>query len=434
MDEFIDRVYDSRVDRPNIKVETLDAIALLHTLHKKSRNPLGGDYFMTPDSFFPLGMKIYRDIEELLIEGVPARKVKEIDGVLTESLPQLSAGRLQTLSYFFEEFYSWMASRGMSTRSSRYRAASETLSIEDLGPFRKTIFAGFYALTRSEKVLFRKILSWENSLFLFQEGPGMEEVLADLGIEAAAPPAEAIEPEVRFYRSPDTHGQVFALGGLLKKELEGGIPLNENSVIVLPLADTLFPHGIEFNPDMVELSIRNAAAAGVSDKATFANADLFESDFSRATVITMFLLPDINLRLRPKLLNLKPGTRIVSNSFTMEDWQADGSVSAEGGCQTWCTAYLWIIPAKVEGKWRLPNGELTIHQKFQNITGTLSRNGNDTPITGRLDGERISFSSGDAEYSGQINGDSISGTVKLAAGEIKWKAVREKSQSSVISH
>ncbi len=249
MDEFIDRVYDSREDRPSIRVETLDAIALLHTLHKKSRNPLGGDYFMTPDSFFPLGLKIYRDIEELLIEGVPVRKVKEIDGVLTESLPQLSAGRLQTLSYFFEEFYSWMTSRGMSSRSSRYHAASETLSREDLGPFRKMIFGGFYALTRSEKVLFRKMLSWDNVLFLFQEGPGMEEVLADLGIGAVAPAAEAIEPEVRFYRSPDTHGQVFALGSLLKKELVEGIPLNENSVIVLPLADTLFPllyHGLGF--------------------------------------------------------------------------------------------------------------------------------------------------------------------------------------------
>ena len=191
-------------------------------------------------------------------------------------------------------------------------------------------------------------------------------------------------------------------------------------------------HGIEYNPDMVELSIRNAAAAGVSDKATFAKADLFESDFSKATVITMFLLPDINLRLRPKLLNLKPGTRIVSNTFTMEEWQADGSVSAEGECTTWCTAYLWIIPAKVEGKWRLPNGELTINQQFQNITGTLSQNGNDTPITGRLDGERIRFNSGDAEYSGQIDGDSISGTVKSAAGETKWSAIREKQIQSVV--
>src|ERR671914_212579 len=85
--------------------------------------------------------------------------------------------------------------------------------------------------------------------------------------------------------------------------------------------------GIEYNPDMVELSKRNAAKAGVSDKANFAKADLFESDFSKATVITMFLLPDINLKLRPKLLNLRPGTRIVSNSFTMGDWKPDESAN-----------------------------------------------------------------------------------------------------------
>jgi len=183
--------------------------------------------------------------------------------------------------------------------------------------------------------------------------------------------------------------------------------------------------GIEYNPDMVELSKQNAAEAGVSDKATFVKADLFESDFSKATVITMFLLPDINLKLRPKLLDLKPGTRIVSNSFTMEEWQSDGTATMEAGCTTWCTAYLWIIPAKVEGKWQLPNGELTFNQKFQMVTGTLSLDGKDTPISGKLIGEQISFDAGDSEYSGQMNGDAISGIVKSSAAESKWSAIRE---------
>jgi precorrin-6B methylase 2 len=184
--------------------------------------------------------------------------------------------------------------------------------------------------------------------------------------------------------------------------------------------------GIEYNPDMVELSIRNAASAGVSDKAKFIKADLFESDFSRATVITMFLLPDINLKLRPKLLNLKPGTRIVSNSFTMEEWQADATVGTQEGCQTWCTAYLWIIPAKAEGTWRLPNGTLTISQKFQNITGTLSVDEKTTEIIGALNGEQIKFNAGEVEYTGLVNGDSITGTSKAPAGETKWSATRSK--------
>ena len=134
--------------------------------------------------------------------------------------------------------------------------------------------------------------------------------------------------------------------------------------------------GIEYNPDMVELSKRNAAKEGVSDKATFMKADLFEADLSQAQVITMFLLPDINLKLRPKLLNLKPGTRVVSNSFTMGEWQADETANVKNGCASYCTAYLWIVPAKVDGTWQLPQGELTLKQTFQMVSGTLKTGNN----------------------------------------------------------
>jgi precorrin-6B methylase 2 len=185
--------------------------------------------------------------------------------------------------------------------------------------------------------------------------------------------------------------------------------------------------GIEYNPDMVELSKRNAAAAGVTDKATFIKADIFESDFSKATVITMFLLPDINLKLRPKLLNLKPGTRIVSNSFTMEEWQADQTAHMEDSCQTWCTAYLWIIPAKVEGKWRLADGVLDIAQRFQLVSGSLIASGEkNTAVNGSLNGNKFTFKAGDAEYTGQVDGDTITGTVQVNGASTKWSATREK--------
>ena len=182
--------------------------------------------------------------------------------------------------------------------------------------------------------------------------------------------------------------------------------------------------GIEYNPDMVTLSQRNAAKEGVSGKATFTKADLFESDFSQATVITMFLLPDINLKLRPKILGLKPGTRIVSNSFTMGEWQHDRSVLAteSEGCQSYCTAYLWIVPANVEGSWKLPEGELTLKQSFQMITGTLRAGGKETAIKGRLTGNQISFKAGDAQYSGRIGADGIKGTVKAGSGTTEWTA------------
>ena len=190
--------------------------------------------------------------------------------------------------------------------------------------------------------------------------------------------------------------------------------------------------GIEYNPDMVTLSQRNAAKEGVSGKATFTKADLFESDFSQATVITMFLLPDINLKLRPKILGLKPGTRIVSNSFTMGEWQHDRSVLAteSEGCQSYCTAYLWIVPANVEGSWKLPEGELTLKQSFQMITGTLRAGGKETAIKGRLTGNQISFKAGDAQYSGRIGADGIKGTVKAGSGTGEWSATRSSRAAS----
>jgi len=180
--------------------------------------------------------------------------------------------------------------------------------------------------------------------------------------------------------------------------------------------------GIEYNPDMVELSKRNAVKEGVSDKATFVKADLFESDFSQAQVITMFLLPSINMKLRPKILDLKPGTRIVSNSFDMEDWKADETGTA-AGCDHWCTAHLWIVPAKVGGTWKLSQGELNLKQTFQMITGTL-RNGNvTTPISGKLNGDQISFTAGGAQYTGRVNGNAIEGTVKGGSNG-SWSAQR----------
>ena len=178
--------------------------------------------------------------------------------------------------------------------------------------------------------------------------------------------------------------------------------------------------GIEYNPDMVELSKQNAAKEGVSDKARFVNADLFDSDFSQAQVITMFLLSSINLKLRPKILDLKPGTRIVSNTFDMSDWKPDENATIPG-CNSWCTAHLWIVPAKVSGTWTVPQGELTLKQTFQNISGTLKSNGVETPVNGKLNGERITFTAGSAEYGGRVAGNIIDGAVKNGA---KFTATR----------
>jgi hypothetical protein len=179
--------------------------------------------------------------------------------------------------------------------------------------------------------------------------------------------------------------------------------------------------GIEYNPDLVELSTRAAAKEGVSGRAKFIKADIFQSDFSEANVLTMFLLSSINLKLRPKILDLRPGTRIVSNTFDMGEWEADETGRAEG-CSQWCTAYLWIVPAKVAGSWRLEGGQLALEQSFQKITGTLTTGNVSAPITnGKLSGDRITFTAAGKEYNGQVSGTAMAGTIKNGGN---WSAVR----------
>ncbi|MCM3878476.1 MAG: class I SAM-dependent methyltransferase [Vicinamibacterales bacterium] len=164
--------------------------------------------------------------------------------------------------------------------------------------------------------------------------------------------------------------------------------------------------GVEYNPDMVVISKASAEKEGVSAKATFVQADLFKTDLSKATVITMFLLPSINMQLRPTLLNLKPGTRVVSNTFTMEDWQPDETFSVANPCVSWCTALLWIIPAKVQGTWKTPDGNLTLNQQFQMLTGTL---GTTAIADGKMNGDQITFTAGGKKYAGRVNGATIQG-------------------------
>jgi precorrin-6B methylase 2 len=168
--------------------------------------------------------------------------------------------------------------------------------------------------------------------------------------------------------------------------------------------------GIEYNRDMVELSKRTAEQEGVAARASFVKADLFDTDFSKATVITMFLLPEINLKLRPKILRLKPGTRVVSNTFTMGEWLADetAELSAGGGCEnSWCTALLWIVPARVAGTYQIPQGELTLKQQFQMLSGSLRTEGKTFALQGKVQGEEIALKAGGREYRGKLNGKQL---------------------------
>ncbi len=177
--------------------------------------------------------------------------------------------------------------------------------------------------------------------------------------------------------------------------------------------------GIEYNPDLVEFSSRAAREAGISDKVKFVKADLFETDFSEATVVTMYLLTTLNLKLRPTLLDLKPGTRIVSHAFDLGDWQPDRTDTVENR-----SAYLWIVPAKVAGTWQLAQGELTLRQNFQMVEGALMVGDKSLPLAnGRLRGDQISFRAGGAEYTGRVSGNRIEGTLKGGSAG-SWSAAK----------
>jgi SAM-dependent methyltransferase len=182
--------------------------------------------------------------------------------------------------------------------------------------------------------------------------------------------------------------------------------------------------GVEYNADMVELSRRIAAKEGVADRAKFVHGDMFEADISRATVLALFLLPDNMRKLKQKFLGLRPGARIVTNGYEIDGWEADEVGKAQGDCVSWCTAYLYIVPANVAGTWQLPEGDLRLEQNFRSLSGTLSTGGRTIPIAdARLSGERISFTAGMARYEGRVSGNAMKGTVSgRSAG--RWRAAR----------
>ena len=185
--------------------------------------------------------------------------------------------------------------------------------------------------------------------------------------------------------------------------------------------------GVEYNPDLVEFSRRNAAAQRVADKATFIRADLFETDLSSATVITLFLHLDLNLKLRPKLLDLPPGTRVVSNTFSMGDWEPEDVWVGDASCAN-CSALMWIVPAKVQGTWQLAQGELTLTQTLQRVTGTLRTGTASLSIgDGRLRADRITFTAGSVRYTGRVRGRVIEGTATTGQNVVKWSATRTGS-------
>ncbi len=186
--------------------------------------------------------------------------------------------------------------------------------------------------------------------------------------------------------------------------------------------------GVEYNPEMVKLAQCMAKAEGVDGKARIVQGDIFETDFSSATVVTLYLLPELNLRLRPTLLKMKPGTRVVSHSFLMDDWEPDDRSSTQDG-----QAYLWIVPADVAGSWTFREAdskdafEVKIEQTFQQITGTAGptlRSLTDTKLRG--DAVQFSFDDGTpVKVAGRVNGNRIDAQVTRNGRTTKYVGQRK---------
>jgi hypothetical protein len=193
--------------------------------------------------------------------------------------------------------------------------------------------------------------------------------------------------------------------------------------------------GIEYNPEMVKHANANAQAAGVAGngqgRALIRHADIFQTDFAQATVITLYLLPALNMKLRPQILAMRPGTRIVSHSFSMEDWEADEISTLDGR-----RAYFWMVPASVMGNWSLEAGtqkhDLTLEQTFQKINGSVSL----PPINAglrdaKMRGPFIQFGFVDQsgvrrDFTGRVNGPKMEGTFRDEKGaEGKWSAAKK---------
>jgi len=182
--------------------------------------------------------------------------------------------------------------------------------------------------------------------------------------------------------------------------------------------------GVEYNPDMVELSKRTAAKEGVGHLAEFIQGDMFEADISKATVLALFLLPDNLNKLEPKFLKLNPGTRIVANTFGITGWTPDLEQNVEGECRAWCKVILYTVPAPVSGDWKVGDERFQIIQTAQTLSGYQIKGRTSLPLQGRVDGNQIYFRVAGVNYSGTIKGDRIEGVAETKGKRTPWRAAK----------
>lgn len=209
------------------------------------------------------------------------------------------------------------------------------------------------------------------------------------------------------------------LAGLTAKDTLVDLGSGDGVLVIAAAKRGAQARGIEYDRGLVEYSRRKAREAGLEGRVKFIRGDIFKTDFSDATVVTSFLLPSMNLRLRPTFLRMKPGTRIVANTFAIAEWQPDETVALDQPCERWCTALMWIVPAPVTGTWLTPRGDLTLTQKFQVIAGSL---GKEAVTDGRLRGDAIAFTAAGVRYEGRVDGTRMKLTATIDGKPVELNA------------
>lgn len=254
--------------------------------------------------------------------------------------------------------------------------------------------------------------------------------LSGFGFMAVAPAAHSVSLDVPYVPTPDdVVNRMLELAQVGPQDFVIDLGSGDGRIAIAAVKDhkAKGAMGVDINPERIAEANANAQEAGVTDKVEFREQNLFHTDFSQASVLTMYLLPDVNVALRPKILDLKPGTRVVSHAFDMDEWEADHFERVDGR-----SVYLWIVPAQAEGRWKLdgPDGavELQLVQEFQHISGTAQdANGNSLPVSGSLKGAAIELKLGEGDAARTLRGN-VQGSTMLvsedAASSVNWKGSR----------
>lgn len=244
MDGFVDFIFE-KIEKEFRNIESIDAVSIIFEIFRSSKNHTIAslERFNKFENFYPFGMNLLKNFEELYIEKIPYEKLKMVESLI--DIPSKSAETIKLISYLYESFYKKLRIEKLATRSFKYRYISEVFENSILGVFEKVIFAGFYAFTQSEKDLFLKISSMDNVLFMFHYFGDIEKRIRDIGIREEDMEIKCSDtflehdnkyPKIFIYSSPDNHAQVYALGTVIKND-----DINEETVIVLPNSETLFP-------------------------------------------------------------------------------------------------------------------------------------------------------------------------------------------------